>query len=414
MILIEKHKISSNHPYYKELDELCFLSKNLYNKANYIIRQEFIKTSKDKQDGLVDHANYLNYYNIQKQLQNNKDVDYKNLPAKVSQQILMLLDKNWKSFFKSIKDYKINPHKYNGRPKLPKYRDKIKGRNLLIYTIQAIYEKELKNDIVHLSGTNIRILTKQKNINQVRIIPKNKEYVIEIIYEKNINDLKLKKDNIIGIDIGINNLCAITSNQNNVKPLLINGRPLKAINQYYNKKKAKLQSFVGNKNSNRIIKLTNKRNKKVDNYLHNTSRYIITHLISNNIGTLVIGKNLLWKQESNIGKCNNQNFVNIPHARLIDIIKYKAELVGIDVILTEESYTSKCSFIDFEELCRHDNYLGNRKYRGLFISNEGIIINADCNGSGNIIRKVFPNAFVDGIEGVVVHPIRVNPYKLVS
>jgi putative transposase len=409
MQLVEQHIINKNNSLFKEIDNLSFLSKNLYNKANYIVRQEFIKTSKEKELGLIEHANWINYYDLQKQLQNNKDIDYKQLPAKVSQHVLKTLDKNWKSFFKSIRDYKTNSKNYKGRPYLPNYKHKTKGRNLLIYTIQAISKKELeKNNIVHLSGTNIRIKTKQLNIQQVRIIPRIKYYVIEIIYKKEVQDLKLDKNNVAGIDLGINNLCAITSNQNNVKPLLINGRPLKSINQYYNKKKAKFQSFVGNKSSNRLIKLTNKRNGKIDNFLHNASRLIVNHLIQNNIGTLVIGKNKLWKTECNMGKKSNQSFVNIPHARLINMIEYKAKLVGVDIIITEESYTSKCSFIDFEELCHQYNYLGRRKHRGLFISRDKIKINADCNGSGNIIRKAFPNAFADGIEGVVVRPMKIN------
>ena len=137
-------------------------------------------------------------------------------------------------------------------------------------------------------------------------------------------------------------------------------------------------------------------------------------MIKNGIGTLIIGKNKQWKTEINMKKKNNQNFVFIPHDRLIHMIQYKCELVSIDVILTEESYTSKCSFIDFETMEHHKKYLGRRKYRGLFISKDKIKINADCNGSGNIIRKVIPNAFADGIQGVVVRPIRINPYKLTT
>ena len=414
MRLVEQHIIKKNNKFYKEIDNLSFLSKNLYNKANYIIRQEFIKTSKEKQVGLIEHANWINYYDLQKQLQKDKDVDYYQLPTKIGQQILKMLDKNWKLFFKSIKNYKSNPDNYKGRPNLPKYKHKTNGRNLLIYTVQAISSKELKNNIVHLSGTNIRVRTKQKDIQQVRIIPKLKHYTIEIIYKKEVKDLKLNKNNIAGIDLGVNNLCAITSNVNNIKPVIINGRPLKSINQYYNKKKAKLQSFVGDKSSNRLIKLTNKRNRKIDNYLHNTSSVIISYLIQNNIGTVVIGKNLLWKTDCNMSKQNNQNFVNIPHARLIKMIEYKTNLVGIKVIITEESYTSKCSFIDNEQLCHHEKYLGRRRHRGLFVSKYKIKINADCNGSGNIIKKAFPNAFADGIKGVVVRPIRINPYKLAS
>ena len=409
MQLAERHIINKNHAFYKELDAISFLSKNLYNKTNYIIRQEFILTSKEKESGKRDKANWIRYNEIQKKLQNEKDFDYKQLPAKVSQHVLKLLDKNWTSFFASIRDWKKNPSKYTGQPSLPKYKDKKYGRGVLIYTIQAISKKELKNGFVLLSGTNIKIKTKQTDIQQVRVVPKINHYVIEIIYNKQeVKNENLDIKKIAGIDLGLNNLATVTSNINSLKPIIINGRPLKSINQYYNKKKAKLQSFVGDKTSNRLIILTNKRNRKVDNYLHKSSRIIVDYLVSNNIGILVVGKNKQWKTEINIGKRNNQAFVNIPHARFIQMIQYKCKLIGIEIIITEESYTSKCSFIDFETLNKHDNYLGKRKYRGLFISKNGVKINADCNGSGNIIRKEFPNVFTDGIEGVVVRPIRIN------
>jgi putative transposase len=413
MQLAERHIISSNNSQYKEIDAISFLSKNLYNRANYIIRQEFINTSKEKEHGIRENAIWLRYNQIQKQLQEDKDFDYYQLPTKVSQQVLMGLDKNWKSFFAAIHVWAKNPESFKGRPKLPRYKHKTEGRNMLIYTAQAISKKELKNNIVLLSGTNIAIQTNKNNIRQARIIPKIKYYIIEIIYEKEVQQLGLNPDNIAGIDIGLNNLATVTSNLN-VKPLLINGKPLKSINQYYNKKKALLQSFVGIGNSNKIATLTNKRNRKIDNYLHNSSRYIVNYLIKNDIGTLVIGKNKQWKNEINLGRVNNQSFVSIPHARLIKMIEYKCALIGIDIIITEESHTSKCSFIDFESIKHHDNYLGKRKYRGLFISKDNVKINADCNGSGNIIRKVFPNAFANGIQGVVVRPIRINPYKLAS
>ena len=338
-----------------------FYLKNLYNKANYIVRQEFIKTSKQKEEGLIEHANWINYYQLKKKLQEEKDFDYYKLPTKVSQEVLRSLDKNWKSFFASIKDWKRNPSNYKGKPSLPKYKHKKKGRVLLTYNIQAISKKELKNEIIHLSGTNIRIHSKQKNINIVRIIPKVDSYVIEVVYEKDINNLNLDKNNIAGIDIGLNNLASVTSNINELKPLLINGKPLKSINQYYNKKKAYLQSFVGERSSRRLRKLVNKRNKKIDNYLHNASRVLINYFILNNIGTIVIGKNKQWKNKINIGKRNNQAFVNIPHSRFIEMINYKCFLVGITVIFTEESYTSKCSFIDLESMEHHDTYLGKKK-----------------------------------------------------
>lgn len=414
MRLVEKHIIKKSHSLYKEIDALCFLSKNLYNKANYIIRQRFINTSKEKEEGKLEHAYWIRYHEIQKLLQNNKDYDYYLLPTKVSQHVLRTLDKNWASFFASILKWKTSPQLFAGRPRLPKYKHKTKGRGLLIYTIQAISKKELKNDIVLLSGTTIAIQSRQKNIQQVRIVPGIGHYVIEIVYKKEVEDLKLDKSNIAGVDLGLDNLATVTSNVVDAKPLIINGRPLKSINQYFNKKRAKLQSFAGDKSSNRLVLLTNKRNRKIDNYLHNASKKIVSHFISNNIGTVVIGKNKQWKTEINIGKRNNQAFVSIPHARLIEMIEYKCQLVGISVKITEESHTSKCSFIDAEKIKHHETYVGKRKYRGLFVSKNGVKINADCNGSGNIIRKVFPNAFADGIQGVVVRPIRITPYKLAS
>jgi len=411
MQLVEQHIIGRKHKLYKEIDEVCFFGKNLYNRANYIVRQEFINTTKEKEAGTRTAANWIRYHELQKTLQ--KEVDYTKLPAKVSQQVLMNLDKSWKSFFTSIKDWKKNPSKYLGRPRLPRYKDKVNGRAVLTYTIQAISRKKLRTNIVLLSGTKISVPTKQKNICQARIVPKKGFYVIEIIYEKEVEKAKVNPDKIAGIDLGINNLAAVTSNLN-IQPILVNGRPLKSMNQFYNKKRAELQSYVANKSSRKLERLTNKRNRKVNYYLHNASRWIVNYLVQNEIGTLVIGKNKLWKTEVNIGKRNNQSFVNIPHEKFVHMLTYKCELVGIKVMMTEESYTSKCSFIDKESLEHHEEYMGKRKHRGLFITKEKSQINADCNGSGNIIRKVIPNAFADGIEGVVVHPARFTPCKLAA
>ena len=399
MQLVEQHIIKNTHKFYKELDKLCFLSKNLYNVANYYIRQEFTSNSI-----------YLNYNKIDKLL-NTDNIDYKQLPAKVSQQTLKLLDKNWKSFFVSVKDYKNNTNKYLGRPKLPKYKDKIKGRNPVIYTIQALSKKELKKGIIKLSKTNIHFKTKVplESINQVRIIPKlNNVIVIEVVYTEEEKE-QIQNNNIIGIDLGLDNLATVVNNVNSEK-LIINGKPLKSMNAYYNKKKAKLMSFIGDKGtSKKIEKLTNKRNNKIKNYMHKASKYIIKYCLTNNISTVIVGHNKEWKQEVNIGKRNNQNFVSIPFNMLINQLKYKGKLEGIEVVETEESYTSKCSFIMSESLEHHENYLGKRIKRGLYKSNN-LCYNADVNGALNIIRKVIPTFSVAdyGIQGVVVHPIKVT------
>jgi putative transposase len=407
MILSEKHIIDNNHIYYNECDKICLLSKNLYNYSNYIVRQKFIETSKLKEQGEIEHAIYLNYHEIRKMVINQ--FDYINLPRKVSNQTLMLLDKNWKSFFKSIKDWKKNTGKYTGRPKLPKYKNPKNGRFVTTYELGAISIKELRNGFVKLSGTDIKIKTNKSNIKQCRIIPRSGYYVIEVLYEVNEAFLKPNNNRYCAIDLGLDNLATVVSNCKEVKPYIINGKPLKSINQFYNKEKAKIQSNLelrhNKKYSKTLNKITNKRNNKINDYLHNTSRYIINQLVSNNINTLVIGNNKKWKQEINIGDKNNQNFVNIPHSRFIDMLSYKCKLLGINVIIAEESYTSKCSFLDMEDIRKHETYKGRRIKRGLFRSSNGVLINADVNGAYNILRKAVPDVFSDGIEGVAVHPI---------
>ncbi|NES72959.1 MAG: IS200/IS605 family element transposase accessory protein TnpB, partial [Okeania sp. SIO2D1] len=246
---------------------------------------------------------------------------------------------------------------------------------------------------------------------EVRIVPATSCYIIEVVYEKTLQ-AQIHSAYVAGIDLGIDRLVALSTNKPGVKPMLINGKPLKSVNQLYNKRKAKYQShLLGNRKSSRKIEaLSYHRNRFVENYLHNTSKLVVNYLVTNNIGTVVIGKNDNWKQSANIGKKNNQNFTQIPHSKLIQQITYKCQLVGIKVIETEESYTSKTSAIDLELPCKHENYVGKRVKRGLFRSSTGIVINADINGSLQIIRKKFPEAFsAEGIVSCAVQPVLVNP-----
>lgn len=394
MQLVERHIISKNHFNYKQIDELCFISKNLYNQANYIIRQEFVNNKK-----------YLNYYDIDKLVKNlEENNNYKLLQIQSSQQILKLLDKNWKSFFKAIKDWSKNKSKYLGKPKLPKYKDK-NGRNIFLITNQSCKIKD--NYIYFNKKSKLKpIKTKIDKLNQVRFIPNGNNYIMEVIYEKEIKT-NLINNNVIGIDLGLNNFATITDNIGN-KPIIINGKIIKSFNVYYNKKKAKLMSFIKDKGiSNKIRKLTNKRNNKLNDFYHKTSKFIIDYCLENKISKIIIGYNKEWKQNINIGKKNNQNFVNIAYLSFINKLDYKAKLQGIELIKTEESYTSKCSFIDNEELNKQDNYLGKRIKRGLFKSLNGILINADINGSYNIIRKVI-SKFKYEIEVVGLQPIKLN------
>ncbi len=403
MRLVEKHVIKRSSPYWKEVDKLAFKSKNLYNRANYEIRQHFFETNQ-----------ILSYNEMASRMQSEES--YRELPRKVSQQVLRCLDRNWKAWKEATKAYRKNPSKFLGKPKLPKYKDKEKGRNLLVYTIQAINSKELRKGWIKLSGTNLLFSCRQEPINEVRIVPRLNYYVMEVIYEQSIQQL-VSGEAVASVDVGLNNLAAVASNQKGFKPFLINGRPVKAINNYYNQKKAELQSLLKGKNktSNRIQRLSTKRGFRLDDYLHKSSRFVIDQLVKSNIATLVIGKNDSWKQEINIGQVNNQNFTCVPHARFIEMLTYKAELVGIKVVITEESYTSVASFLDGDVIpvygssgAKTATFSGRRVKRGLYKSKIGIKFNADINGSYNILRKVVPDAFGNGIKGVVVHPVKVT------
>src|SRR5574343_113442 len=418
MNLVETHIINSNNPLYNEIDKLCFLSKNLYNAGNYIVRQEFFTTTKLKESGLTENATWIRYNELTKLMINNPD--YVALPRKVSQQTLMILDRNWKSFFRSVKDYALHKDKYNGQPKPPTYKHKQSGRFVLTYTEHSISKKDLKKGLIKLSGTNIIIpyINKEYDVQQVRVIPmSNKLYKIEIVYEKPVNNINLNKDNILGIDLGLENIMTITTNLEGFTPLMVKGGTLKSINQYYNKQLSKYKLELTNevKTSKRINKLTAKRNLKIKHYLHKYSKYVVDLCKQNNIGTIVVGVNKEWKRGLNIGDVNNQNFVSIPFAQLRQMIKYKAELLGIQYIEQEESYTSKASFLDSDHIPVYNTktskehvFSGKRIKRGLYKSKNNIIIHADVNGSYNIIRKAFPNAFAKGIEGVVVHPNEVR------
>lgn len=397
---VEKHIIKPNNKYYSLLDEFCYKSKNLYNYANYNIRQEFINNGK-----------WIRYNDLDKLLkQEGNNFDYKNMPlASTGQQCLKLLDKNWKSFFQSIKDYNKDRSKYLGKPKLPKYKQK-DSRNILILTNQNC---KINKCIIKFPKVfkGFYLKTKVNNLQQVRIVPKDKCIVIEVVYK--INDINLLLDNsrYVGIDLGLDNFATITNNCGLI-PLVINGKGLKSINQYYNKQKSHYKSIAKRVNkldyTNKMRKLILKRNNKVEDYIHKASRFVVDYCRNNEINTIVIGNNKNWKQNSKMSKRVNQNFISIPYYSFIQKVQYKAEEFGIQVIITEESYTSGTSFLDNELPIKENYNKSRRKYRGLFVSNKGIKINADVNGSYQIIKKVFPKAFADGIEGIGLHPFKVN------
>lgn len=403
MRLVYKFYIKDN----EYLMSLCKVSKNLYNQALYIVKKE-----------LKDNNKWVGYSYLNKELQTTKnlegEINYRLLKAQVSQQCLKTLDKNIKSYIRSIKDYSKNKEKYKGQPKFPKYKRDV---NQLIYTNQSC---TIKNGFIYLDKkTKIKIpqfekfFDKFKKFQQVRIIPKmNKTFNVEIVYiDEEIKAKELDNNLYASIDLGVDNIATmIIPNEN---PILFNGRQVKAKNQYFNKKISKLTSELTNnkKTSKQIRNLYNKRDNQLSDIFHKLSRMIVNKMISNKIGNIVVGYNKGWKDSINIGKRNNQTFVQISYGKFIDYLKYKCEMVGINLIIHEESYTSKCDALAQEEIKKHETYLGKRVKRGLFQSSIGKLINADVNGSLNILRKVVGDSeqVVRIINsGWLFQPLRVN------
>ncbi len=410
MQLVEQHVIDRKDPHYRVIDEAAFKSKNLYNAALYEMRQAFIF-----------QGAYLTYHRLDKLMQSHEA--YKALPAKVSQQILMVLVNNWESFKEAKKAYEQDPSTFTGRPQLPKYKHKTEGRNLLVYTVQAVSKRGLKKGLIQPSQLSIEIQTKHKDVHQVRIVPRNGYYVVEVVYSKEPAQANVDPSFCVAIDLGVTNLAAITSNRMGWVPRLVNGRPIKAWNQWYNKRMKELKLCLPKEDRERVTKqmeqITNTRNRQINHYLHAASKRIVDFLAQEGVGTVIIGKNPLWKQEVGMGKRNNQNFVQIPHAKFIDMLTYKASLVGIQVEVQEESYTSQASFLDLDPIPTYtpddeEEHLFSGKRIGrrnrLYRSKDGRVICADVNGSYNILRKSKPDAFAQvdakGIAAYVVQPLR--------
>lgn len=393
MRLVERHIVKDNR-----FEDICFKSGLLYNYVLYNVRQGIF------------NEEYLKEYDLSTKLCKENQFDFRNLPTAISQQVVTQVFSNIKGWIKAKKEFEKNPSKFRSKPKLPKYK-KGKKQNMVVFTTSACRVK--KDGCIHFIKNIVNpIKTKigDNKLCQVRIIPQATCYVVEVIYEKKEQDLSLNKDNVLSIDLGLNNLCSCINNAG-IKPFIVNGRVMKSFNQWYNKRKAKLMSFAGDKGtSKRLRQLSNYRNFWIEDHIHKVSRFIVNYCVDNNIGSLVVGLNKGWKQEINLGKKTNQKFVEIPFSRLIDKISYKCKLVGISFYLSEESYTSKVDHLAFEGLEKHDVYLGKRKQRGLFQSSVNKLINADINGAIGIGRKVFGDSYVNRIidSGLVFNPIRVN------
>ena len=393
MKLTERHIIKDNR-----FEEICHKSGLLYNYVLYNVRQGIFS------------KNYLKEYEFSTKLNRENQFDFRNLPSSVSQQVISQVFSIIKGWMKGVKEFEKNHSKFHSKPKLPKYKNG-KKQNMIVFTVASCRVKQdgyiyFVNNIIQPIKTNV----KKEELKQVRIVPQATCYVVEVIYERKEDNLNLNKNNFLSIDLGLNNLCTCTNNVNQ-RFFIVNGKVVKSFNQWFNKTKAKRMSFVGDKGiSKRLKRLICYRNLWINDKIHKISRFIIDFCKKNNIGTIVIGLNKNWKQNINLGKKNNQKFVEIPFSNLVDKISYKAKLVGIDVKITEESYTSKVDHLAFETLEKHDIYLGKRKKRGLFQSSVNQLINADINGSIGIARKVFGDSAIRQIigSGLAFNPIRVN------
>ena len=393
--------IKENNRLYKTIDEYAFLCKNLKNSVLYHYRQSFFNENKTP-----------NKFDVVNKFKNQ--IDYISIPRKVSQQIIFQVAQEFQSFWSLIKLWSKDKNKQ--RPNIPRYLHKSKGRANVIFTKQAISKVDLTKGVLTLSpfdkSKKISIpLGKLKDkidlssIQEVKLVKVPNGYECKIIYLNEIKEPKENNNRYFSVDFGINNLMTVGNNIN-IKPFIIKGKALKSFNQYFNKQKAKLQSKLDVCKSEqlkvsiqrKLNRLSRKRKFKVNDFLHKASRLLINQAVSNNINTLVIGYNKGWKQEISIGKSNNQKFVNIPFYKLLDMIKYKALEKGINVVVTEESYTSKCSFLDSEPLCKQTSYKGSRVKRGLFKSSDNQLINADVNGALNILRKVIGDFKFDPVQ----------------
>ena len=374
---------------FKNLKYLCHIAKNLKNQAIYNVRQHYFNNKK-----------YLSYNENYKMLKNSEN--YKKLNSNMAQQILKEVDESFKSFFALLKLAKNG--QYNGKIKLPNYLAKDGFTTLVIGFVR------LKDDMLIVPYSNsfrkthkeiaikLPSVLKDKKIKEIRIIPKQHSRYFEIQYTYEVKEIQreLNENNVLGIDLGIDNLCACVTNAG--ASFIIDGRKLKSINQYYNKINAKLQSIKDKQKIERTTlrqkRITRKRNNRINDYLSKAARTIVNYCLNNDIGKLVLGYNEDFQRNSNIGSINNQNFVNIPYGKLRDKLIYLCKLYGIEFKLQEESYTSKASFFDGDEIPIYDKenlqeyvFSGKRIKRGLYQTSTGKLINADCNGALNILRK---------------------------
>ena len=421
MILSEEHRIKkhNNKKLLHEIDDYCYKVKNLSNSVNYLIKQCYrihtkIKNGKaleDWEDELIRAINSgITEYNLgRSEVKRLRYIDtdngyiadayflswylkgtevYKAVPyATCSQICIQEKCREWKSFYRATAEYGKDPKKFKEHPRVPGYLNPKTGRGSLVITSQnfKVDENGNVNMPKFLSGIHIR--ARHGNVRQICIKIFKNSILISLMYEK--EEKQICGTKVMGIDLGVNNLLAAAWDSED-RPVIINGKPLKSINQYYNKAKAHMQKeakiYNGKNSTKRMNKLTAKRNRKIKDYMHKASRKIVELAVSSDVGLIVIGAIEGWKQKVHMGNVTNQNFVSIPYKTLINMIEYKAKLEGIEVRIVSESYTSGTSFLDGEKPTKDYYDKSRRVKRGLFRSNTGILINADINAAYQMIK----------------------------
>jgi len=383
MMHVERHYHKGNDT----IIALCKASKELYNKCNFLMRQAWFGST--PLPNINDLVAAVKVEDCFKKLHNTK----------TAKQTIRKVLTDWSNFKAALRAWKANPTVFR-KPKPPYYK---KAMAQVIFYKETILGGRSGRNLTEIMPTNKCFSVQStKKFKQVVITPKTFGFVIDVQYEVT-DQPKSTGKGVCCIDIGLNNLAAITSDQLE-RPILVNGRIVKSINQWFNKKKTKHAS--------------QKRYWRLENYFHHVSKLIVNLCVKHDIGRIIIGKNDGWKQKMNLGKKTNQNFQSVPFCKLMHKIKYKAELAGIEVVFTEEAYTSKASFLARDPLPVYEKgvshtFSGSRIKRGLYRSADGRVINSDVNGSANIGRKVIKD---DDVlfrldRSVAATPVRVNPLK---
>lgn len=395
----------------KFLNEQFNLSTLLYNQGRRFINEYYNQESK-----------FLSYFDLDKLLKNLTELNYYKqiCKAQVAQQCLRQLNSNFTSYFKELKDYKKHPNKYNGMPKPPKFKTE---QNLITFTYQTIKIRDQfivinKEHKVHIPNEVYK--EELNNFKTISFIPYYNRIKVVITYESEELNADLNVDEYLSIDLGMNNLCSCVSKDD---CFILNGKPLKSINQFFNKRLSELQSERPlkdkkqdyNYNSSKIRKISLKRELKINDLLHKASKYLVNYCVQHKIGTIVFGGNKEWKDSIQLGKQTNQNFVSIPFYKLLKMLEYKCKMIGINLVTQEESYTSKCDSLAFESVEKHTEYKGRRVKRGLFLSSLGKALNADINGALNILRKYLHLKEVDEfpvIQEIIDRGFLYRPYRI--